>query len=116
MANNFNFMSDAGFEFKTSRNIVCRERQPIAREDGLDAVATNRSRSYRPRPSQNPVVRGPEQYIVSGIFGSIAFIALLFRLYTRAFTRQWFGIDDWLMIVAMVACGRRHHQKSVLLI
>ena len=55
-----------------------------------------------PPPSENPVLRGPEQYIVTGIFGSIALVALSMRLYTRAFVRRYFGIDDWLLLVAMV--------------
>jgi hypothetical protein len=55
-----------------------------------------------PPKSDNPDIRGPEQYIVTGIFGSVAVVALSIRLYTRAFTRRYFGIDDWLLLVAAV--------------
>jgi hypothetical protein len=55
-----------------------------------------------PPPSDHPTLRGPEQYIVTAIFGSIAAVAVIFRLYTRLFTRRYFGIDDWLILVAFV--------------
>jgi hypothetical protein len=57
-----------------------------------------------PPKSAHPEIIGPAQYIVTGIFGSIAAVAVLFRLYTRAFTRRYFGIDDYLIIVAFVSC------------
>jgi len=48
----------------------------------------------------NPVRRGPELWIVSCIFLSIATLCVGARLYSRIFIRRWFGADDALIIIA----------------
>jgi hypothetical protein len=55
-----------------------------------------------PAKSEHAELRGSEQYIVTAIFGSIAAAAVSFRLYTRFFTRNFFGIDDYLILLAAV--------------
>lgn len=55
-----------------------------------------------PAKSAHPQLRGDEQYIITAIFGFIALISVGFRLYTRLFTRRFFGLDDYLIILASV--------------
>jgi hypothetical protein len=50
----------------------------------------------------NPETRGPELWIVSGIFFFVATVSVWTRLYSRCFIRHWFGLDDWLILVAYV--------------
>jgi hypothetical protein len=57
-----------------------------------------------PKPNYvNPVTRGPELYIVTGIFLVLATTALSFRLYARLFRRRWSGADDVLMAIGCVS-------------
>ena len=53
----------------------------------------------------DPPTRGPEFYIVCGIFLGLASIALALRLYARLFVRRWFGLDDALIIVSWVSAS-----------
>jgi len=53
----------------------------------------------------NPTTRGPEFYIVCGIFLALATIALVTRLYARLFIRRWFGLDDALIIASWVSAS-----------
>ena len=51
----------------------------------------------------NPQTRGPQLWIVSSIFLSIATLCVAFRLYTRIHVRSWFGPDDGLVLIAYVS-------------
>ena len=51
----------------------------------------------------NPITRGPELWIVIGIFLFLASLAVGVRLYTRIFVRHWFGFDDALLIFSLVS-------------
>lgn len=51
----------------------------------------------------NPVSRGPALLIVELTIGSIAIVTLLARLYVRIFKVNKSGLDDWLMLAAMVS-------------
>jgi hypothetical protein len=53
----------------------------------------------------DPPTRGPEFYIVCGIFLGLAMLAMLTRLYARLFIRRWFGLDDALIIVSFVSAS-----------
>jgi hypothetical protein len=50
----------------------------------------------------NPHTRGPENYVISIIFFSLATIAVATRLYTRLYIRRWFGLDDLCICLAYV--------------
>ncbi|KAH6989350.1 hypothetical protein BKA56DRAFT_253062 [Ilyonectria sp. MPI-CAGE-AT-0026] len=50
----------------------------------------------------NPVSRGPALLIVELTIGSIAIVTLLARLYVRIFKVNKSGLDDWLMLAAMI--------------
>jgi hypothetical protein len=54
----------------------------------------------------DPPTRGPEFYIVCGIFLGLATVLLFVRLYARLFVRRWFGLDDALIIFSWVSCLR----------
>lgn len=51
----------------------------------------------------SPVSRGPALLIVELTIGSIAIVTLLARLYVRIFKVNKSGLDDWLMLAAMVS-------------
>jgi endonuclease/exonuclease/phosphatase (EEP) superfamily protein YafD len=56
-----------------------------------------------PKPNyDDPIKRGPEMYIISAIFLTIATLALGTRLYARLFVRRWFGLDDVFVVLAYV--------------
>jgi uncharacterized membrane protein len=56
-----------------------------------------------PSPNyENPVTRGNALVIVNCIFISITIVTVALRLYTRAFIKRWFGIDDIFIILALV--------------
>jgi hypothetical protein len=56
-----------------------------------------------PKPNYvDPVTRGPEMYIITGIFLAIATLALGTRLYARLFVRRWFGLDDVFILLGYV--------------
>lgn len=48
----------------------------------------------------NPEERGPELYIVNGLFFFLATFAIFSRLYVRIHIRHWFGLDDFLITLA----------------
>ncbi|TLD32386.1 hypothetical protein E2P81_ATG05362 [Venturia nashicola] len=52
---------------------------------------------------EHPNVRGPTFGIVGGLFFFCATICVWVRLYLRWFVRRWFGLDDWLILVAYLA-------------
>lgn len=51
---------------------------------------------------KNPIKRGPENYVVGGVFLALATVALAMRLYARLVIRRWFGLDDVMICVAFV--------------
>jgi hypothetical protein len=53
----------------------------------------------------DPPVRGPEFYVVGGIFLGTATAMLVARLYARLFVRRWFGLDDALIIFSWVSAA-----------
>jgi hypothetical protein len=56
-----------------------------------------------PRPNYiNPHTRGPELYIINSIFLLLATLGVVTRLYTRISIRNWFGLDDVFISVALV--------------
>ena len=56
-----------------------------------------------PRPNyDDPVHRGPALLIVEVTIMSVAILTLLARLYVRIFKVNKHGLDDWLMLAAMV--------------
>jgi hypothetical protein len=54
----------------------------------------------------HPHTRGPELYIVNSIFMFIATFCVVTRLYTRISIRNWFGLDDVFISVALVCILR----------
>jgi hypothetical protein len=50
----------------------------------------------------NPVLRGPELYIINSIFAFAATLCVGLRFYLRIFERRWFGLDDWLLAFAYI--------------
>lgn len=50
----------------------------------------------------NPITRGSEAYAIGTIFFGFATVALAIRLYARLFIRKWFGLDDFLIVLAWV--------------
>jgi hypothetical protein len=59
----------------------------------------------------NPVTRGPELYIINSICLFIATLAVVLRLYSRIWIRNWFGLDDAFVLVALV-CNFIHLNTS----
>jgi hypothetical protein len=56
-----------------------------------------------PKPNYiNPETRGPALYIINGLFFTLATFAIVIRLYARIFVRRWFGLDDFLILLAWV--------------
>lgn len=56
-----------------------------------------------PEPNYiDPVTRGPALIIVECIGLAIALVCLILRLYVRAFLMRNIGLDDWIMVAAMV--------------
>jgi hypothetical protein len=51
----------------------------------------------------NPARRGPAIYIVNSIFLFIATAAVVARIYTRLWIRNWFGLDDAFILLALVS-------------
>ena len=61
-----------------------------------------------PKPNYiNPITRGPGLIIVECIALSVAMVCLLLRLYVRAFLMRNTGLDDWIMVAAMVGTRRQ---------
>ncbi|KAH6972658.1 hypothetical protein EDB80DRAFT_784292 [Ilyonectria destructans] len=58
--------------------------------------------SWPPADYDNPVRRGPALLIVELAIGSIAVVTLLARLYVRIVKVNRSGLDDWLMLAAMI--------------
>jgi hypothetical protein len=50
----------------------------------------------------DPITRGPELYIINSIWLLIATFAVALRLYSRIWIRNWFGLDDIFVLVALV--------------
>jgi hypothetical protein len=72
------------------------------RNPPLEVVAT------WPKPNyDNPEHRGPALLIVEVTIMSVAILTLMARLYVRIFKVNKHGLDDWLMLAAMVS-----HPKS----
>lgn len=67
------------------------------RNPPLEVVATWPEPNY-----DNPEHRGPALLIVEITIMSLAIITLLARLYVRIFKVNKSGLDDWLMLLAMV--------------
>ena len=62
----------------------------------------------------NPERRGPELYIVNGIFFFLASVTVTVRLYARIHIRKWFGPDDLFIVLAFVsATGLQLLSKTV---
>jgi hypothetical protein len=51
----------------------------------------------------DPVTRGSTLNIVNGLFFGLATIAIWTRFYARVVIRKWFGLDDWLIMIAWFA-------------
>jgi len=51
----------------------------------------------------HPERRGPQLIIFTSVFLSAAVFATSVRLYTRIFVRRFFGVDDGLLVVALVS-------------
>jgi hypothetical protein len=49
--------------------------------------------------------KGPELIAVSAIFGSLALSCVMARMVSRRISSAPFGMDDYLIIVAMVWCN-----------
>jgi hypothetical protein len=48
----------------------------------------------------NPVVRGPDLYVINSILFLLATAAVSLRLYARLFIRRWLGLDDILILLS----------------
>jgi len=58
-----------------------------------------------PRPNYvDPLTRGPEVLILSGVLGSLAVAVVAARIYARICILKNFGIDDFLILLATVCC------------
>ena len=55
----------------------------------------------------NPVTRGPDFYIVTGVFLGLATSMVGLRLYARLYIRKWSGYDDLLMGIGFVCVQPR---------
>lgn len=80
------------------------------RNPPLEVVAT------WPKPNyDNPEHRGPALLIVEVTIMSVAILTLMARLYVRIFKVNKHGLDDWLMLAAMVSHlkPRQHVRRSI---
>lgn len=80
------------------------------RNPPLEVVAT------WPKPNHvNPEHRGPALLIVEISIMSVAILTLMARLYVRIFKVNKHGLDDWLMLAAMVSylLPRLHMPTSI---
>jgi hypothetical protein len=50
----------------------------------------------------NPPTRGLELYFINSVFLFVAALCVATRLYTRISIRNWFGLDDVFISVALV--------------
>ena len=50
----------------------------------------------------DPVTRGSALLVVNCVFVSVAVLFVGARLYTRLWVKNWFGLDDVFIILAMV--------------
>lgn len=63
-----------------------------------------------PKPNYvNPERHGNAVIIVAAVCFTLAFLVLLIRIYTRIHISRSFGLDDWLIVIAMVL----HHTLSL---
>jgi hypothetical protein len=51
----------------------------------------------------DPEEYGPALYIINSIAFASAVIAVAIRLYIRLFRRKWLGLDDGLIVLALVS-------------
>ncbi len=51
----------------------------------------------------HPVTHGPALLIVNVIFITLVTVAVVGRLYSRLVVKQWFGVDDSLILLAYVS-------------
>jgi len=51
----------------------------------------------------HPVTHGPALLIVNTIFIALVTVAVLGRVYSRLIVKQWFGVDDSLILLAYVS-------------
>lgn len=80
------------------------------RNPPLEVVAT------WPKPNyDHPEHRGPALLIVEVSIMSVAILTLMARLYVRIFKVNKHGLDDWLMLAAMVSHPqpRLHVRRSI---
>lgn len=62
-----------------------------------------------PTPNyDNPQTRGPSLIIINIIFIALALIAVVGRFYARIVIKKWFGIDDWMCVLALVSLRHTH--------
>lgn len=56
-----------------------------------------------PAPNyDDPHTQGPASVIVNVIFITLVVVTVGLRMYCRAFVRRWFGLDDVMILLAMV--------------
>jgi hypothetical protein len=59
----------------------------------------------------DPETRGDSLYYLNSTFLILATTAVAFRLYTRIWIRNWFGLDDAFVLISLV---RTHHLTQTL--
>lgn len=70
--------------------------------------------SHWPVPNYaDPVTRGPELWILTAIFLFAATCCVAVRLYWRIFLRRWLGLDDLLVVLALVSNSIRSIAYSI---
>jgi hypothetical protein len=58
--------------------------------------------------------RGPRLRNITAIFLAFAVFSTALRCYVRARIVKWFGLDDWLMVVAVVSFSNYHGVQLIL--
>ena len=54
---------------------------------------------------EDPEVKGPALVIINAILLPLVLVACAVRIYARTFVKKWFGIDDALIVLALVRGG-----------
>ena len=62
-----------------------------------------------------PYVTPGEAYVASVVLPSLSVIVVLLRVYTRAIQTKTFGIDDWLIVLALVRTSWQYKDIQALI-
>lgn len=59
--------------------------------------------TYPPPNYENPITRGDGLLVVNWTFISITVLFVALRFYSRIVVKQWYGIDDSMIAIALVS-------------